>query len=144
VFREPDFTGSVQVRSDGMITLPLVNDIQAAGLTPERLRVQLTEALSSFLQKPEVTVAVMQVNSRRYTITGLVNRPGPYPLIIATHVFDAINAAGGFQEFAKKGNIMVIRGGQRLHFNYDDYVKGRKSKTSDNFLLENGDTIYVQ
>jgi polysaccharide export outer membrane protein len=144
VFRENDFTGQVQVRSDGMITLPLINDVQAAGLTPDRLRVQLTEALGGFLQKPEVTVQVMQVNSRRYTITGLVFRPGPYPLITATHVFDAINAAGGFQEFAKKSDVMVIRGSQRLHFNYDDYVKGRKGKTSDNFLLENGDTIYVK
>ena len=144
VFRENDFTGQVQVRSDGMITLPLINDVQAAGLTPDRLRAQLAEALSGFLQKPEVTVQVMQVNSRRYTITGLVNRPGPYPLITATHVFDAINAAGGFQEFAKKSDIMVIRGGTRLHFNYSDYVKGRKGKTSDNFLLENGDTIIVQ
>ena len=144
VFRENDFTGQVQVRSDGMITLPLINDVQAAGLTPERLRAQLAEALGGFLQKPEVTVQVMQVNSRRYTITGLVYRPGPYPLITATHVFDAINAAGGFQEFAKRGDVMVIRGGNRLHFSYTDYVKGKKGKNSDNFLLENGDTIIVQ
>lgn len=144
VFREADFTGAVQVRSDGMITLPLVNDVQAAGLTPDRLRAQLAEALSAFIQKPEVTVQVIQVNSRRYTVTGLVFRPGPYPLIVATHVFDAINSAGGFQEFAKKGDIMVIRGSQRLHFNYSDYVKGKKGKNSDNFLLENGDTIIVQ
>jgi polysaccharide export outer membrane protein len=144
VFREDTFTGAVQVRSDGMITLPLVNDVQAAGLTPDRLRTQLTEALSSFLQKPEVTVSLLQVNSRRYTITGLVFRPGPYPLIVATHVFDAINAAGGFQEFAKKNDVKVIRGTTRLHFNYNDYVKGKKSKYSDNFLLENNDTILVE
>ena len=144
VFRENDFTGQVQVRSDGMITLPLINDVQAAGLTPDRLRSQLTEALAGFLQKPEVTVQVMQVNSRRYNVTGLVNRPGPYPLITATRVFDALNSAGGFQEFAKKSDIMVIRGAQRLHFNYSDFVKGKKGKNSDNFLLENGDTLIVQ
>jgi polysaccharide biosynthesis/export protein len=146
VFREENFTQSVQVRSDGMITLPLINDVQAAGLTPDRLRVQLTEALSGFLQKPEVTVQVLQVNSRRYTVTGGVFRPGPYPLITATRVFDAINAAGGFQEFAKKSDVVVIRVGknEHLHFNYSDYVKGKKGKNSDNFLLENGDTIIVQ
>jgi polysaccharide export outer membrane protein len=73
-----------------------------------------------------------------------VYRPGPYPLITATRVFDAINSAGGFQDFAKKNDIMVIRGTQRLHFNYSDYVKGKKSKNSNNFLLENGDTLIVQ
>jgi polysaccharide export outer membrane protein len=144
VFREDAFTGSVQVRSDGMITLPLINDVQAAGLTPDRLRTQLADALSNFLQKPEVTIQVLQVNSQRYTITGLVNRPGPYPLITATRVFDAINTAAGFQDFAKKSDVMVIRGAQRLHFNYSDYVKGKKGKNSNNFLLENGDTIIVQ
>lgn len=146
VWREPDFTGPRGVRPDGKITMPLIGELQAAGLTPTRLSAQLKDALKTSLKDPEVEVDVIQVNSKRYTVTGGVNRPGPYPLVRPTHIFDAINDAGGFRDFANKTNIVVIRmdGKTRLHFNYKKYVNGGKGKDADNFLLENGDTILVK
>jgi len=142
VWREPDFTGPVGVRPDGKITLPLVGDLQAAGLTPERLGEQVKQALSDLINKPDVTVMVSQVNSKKYTVAGGVNRPGTFPMVMATTVFDALNASGGFREFANRKNIMIIRGTKRLRFNYDDFVKGKHPET--NIPLENGDTILVK
>ena len=145
VWREPDFTGPKGVRPDGKITMPLVGDLQAAGLTPARLGDQLKQALSSYLKDPEVEVDVIQVNSKRYTITGAVNRPGAYPLVSAKRVFEAVNDAGGFREFANKKDIIILRAdGARLHFNYDKFVKGNKDKKNDNVLLESGDTVLVK
>ena len=144
VWRENDFTGPVGVRPDGKITLPLIGDLQAAGLTPERLAAQVTQALSQYINKPEVTVTVAQVNSKKYTVTGGVNRPGVFPLIVATRIFDALGVSGGFKEFANKKDILILRenGKQRLHFNYNDFVKGKK--LDQNIFLENGDTIIVK
>jgi polysaccharide biosynthesis/export protein len=145
VWRETEFTGAKGVRPDGKITMPLVGDIQAAGLTPARLADQLKQALSTYLKEPEIEVDVIQVNSKRYTITGGVGRPGPYPLVTARTVFEAINDAGGFREFANKSHITVLRAdGTRLFFNYDKYVKGKKDPKNVNVLLENGDTVYVK
>lgn len=145
VWREPDFTGVKGVRPDGKITMPLVGDIQAAGLTPTRLTEQLKEALKSYLKDPEIEVDVMQVNSKRYTITGGVKRPGPYPLVTAKHVFEAVNDAGGFLEFANKSKIRILRAdGTILFFNYDKFINGNKDKKNVNVLLENGDTIVVK
>jgi polysaccharide biosynthesis/export protein len=143
VWREADFTGPKGVRPDGKITLPLVGDLQAAGLTPDRLAVQLKQALSEYVKQPDVTVEVMQVNSKRYTITGEVNRASAFPLVVAIHVFEAINIAGGFRDFANKKDILILRAdGKRFHFNYQDYVKGKNM--DKNILLENGDTIIVK
>lgn len=145
VWREPEFTGAKGVRPDGKITMPLIGDIQASGLTPARLAEQLKDALKTYLKEPEIEVDVIQVNSKRYTITGGVNRPGPYPLVTAKHVFEAINDAGGFHEFANQKDIIVIRtDGTRLHFNYKEFIKGNKDKKNLNILLENGDTIIVK
>ena len=142
VWREQDFTGQVAVRPDGKITLPLVGDIQAAGLTPDSLGVQVKQALTDYIYKPEVTVIVMQVNSKKYFITGEVNRPGSYPLVVATHVFDALSYAGGLRDFANRKDIVIIRGDKRLRFNYNDVIKGKK--LDQNVPLENGDTIIVK
>ena len=142
VWREPDFTAQHTVRPDGKITIPLVGDVQAAGLTPDRLTEQMKQALSEFMTKPEVSVMVIQVNSKKYFVAGQIGSPGPYPLVVPTKVFDALNNAGGFQEFANKKEILIMRGDQRLKFNYNDYVKGKK--TEDNIFLENGDTILVK
>ncbi|HLX42825.1 MAG TPA: polysaccharide biosynthesis/export family protein [Bryobacteraceae bacterium] len=143
VWREPDFTGPKGVRPDGKITLPLIGDLQAGGLTPDRLTAQLKQALSEYVKQPDVTVEVIQVNSKRYTVTGEVNRPNAYPMVVAVHVFDAINIAGGFREFANKKDILVLRGdGKRFHFNYQEYVKGKN--VDKNILLENGDTVIVK
>jgi polysaccharide export outer membrane protein len=143
VWREADFTGPKGVRPDGKITLPLIGDLQASGLTPDRLAVQLKQALSEYVKQPDVTVEVIQVNSKRYTITGEVNRASAFPLVVAVHVFDAINIAGGFRDFANRKDILILRAdGKRLHFNYQDYVKGKN--LDKNVLLENGDTIIVK
>lgn len=143
VWREADFTGPKGVRPDGKITLPLIGDLQAAGLTPDRLSAQLKQALSEYVKSPDVTVEVIQVNSKRYTVTGEVTRPSAFPLVMAVHVFDAINIAGGFRDFANKKDILVLRAdGKRFHFNYQDYVKGKN--LDKNILLENGDTVIVK
>ena len=143
VWREPDFTGPKGVRPDGKITLPLIGDLQAGGLTPDRLTAQLKQALSEYVKQPDVTVEVLQVNSKRYTVTGEVNHPTAYPLVVAVHVFDAINIAGGFRDFANKKDILIVRtGGTRFHFNYQDFVKGKN--LDKNILLENGDTVIVK
>lgn len=146
VWREPDFTGPKGVRPDGKITMPLIGDVQAAGLTPERLADQLKQGLAEYFSKehpPDMTVEVLQVNSKKYSITGGVNRPGTYPLVVTTKVFDAINQAGGFRDFANEKDILIIRsGGKRFHFSYKDFIKGRK--LDQNIELENGDTIVVK
>ena len=145
VWREAEFTGAKGVRPDGKITMPLIGDVQASGLTPARLADQLKQALSTYLKEPEIEVDVIQVNSKRYTISGGVNRPGPYPLVTPKHVFDAINDAGGFHEFANRSKIRILRAdGTILFFNYDKFVNGKKDPKNVNVLLENGDTIYVK
>ena len=144
VFRDPEFSRLVNVRPDGKITLPLVNDLQAAGLTPERLTAQLTEALTQFMINPQVTITVMAVNSKSFTVTGRVNRSGKFPLATPIRVFDALGLAGGFQDFANTKKITIVRGGERLEFNYNDYVKGKKEALDQNILLQNGDTVLVK
>ncbi len=149
VWREPDFTGQYGVRPDGKITLPLIKDVQAAGLTPEKLTETLTTQLNDYLNKPEVVVSVIQVNSKKFSMTGEINRPGQYPLVTPISIFEALSAAGGFKDFANKKDILVIRGEERLHFNYEEYVKGKngkgkKGKGNDNFMIENNDTIVVK
>jgi polysaccharide export outer membrane protein len=140
VFREPDLTGAVGVRPDGKITKPLIGDMQAAGLTPERLAGQLKQAFSTYINSPDVQVTVAQVNSKRYTIAGEVLRPGPYPLVLPTKVFDALSSVG-FKDFANTKKIKIMRGDKRIQFNYNDVVKGKHLE--QNIFLEPGDIIYV-
>jgi polysaccharide biosynthesis/export protein len=146
VWKEPDLTKTVPVRSDGKISLPLVGEIVAAGRTPLQLEGDITAKLKNFITAPEVSVQVQQVNSRKYNILGEVARPGSYPLTTAATLMDAIAAAGGFRDFAKKTGVYVLRkqpDGQesRLNFNYKDFVKGKNS--SQNIALEPNDTIIV-
>jgi polysaccharide export outer membrane protein len=146
VWREPDLTGVKGVRPDGKITMPLIGDLQASGLTPDRLTAQLKDALVvGGLKQPEVTVEIIQVNSKRYNITGEVNRPGAYPLVTQKTVFDAINDAGGFREFANEKHILIMRKGHTgkpMEFNYKEYVSGKHPEK--NMVLENGDTVIVK
>jgi len=144
VFRDADMSRTVNGRPDGKITMPLIGDIQADGLTPERLGAQMKEALSQFNRSPEVTVSVMAINSKSFTVTGRVNRVGKWPLVTPTRVFDAIGMAGGFQDFADEKHVQIVRGAQRLTFNYRDYVKGKKEALDQNILLQNGDTVVVK
>jgi polysaccharide biosynthesis/export protein len=142
VWRESDFTKAHVVRPDGKITIPLIHDVQASGLTPERLAAQLAAALKEFINDPQVTVSVQQVNSKKYSITGGVNKTGSYPLVVPTRVFDALSQAGGFREYANKKDIVIVRGDRRIKFNWDEVVKGKKLE--QNIFLENGDTIIVK
>jgi len=146
VWRDQDFSGVKGVRPDGKITMPLIGDVQAAGLTPDRLAAQLKQAISEYIKQPDVTVEVLQVNSKSYTVTGEVNHPGRFPLVVKKTVFDAINDAGGFRDFANDKDIVILRadGKTRLHFNYKDFVKHGESKKNQNVILENGDTVYVK
>ena len=141
VWRENDLTGTHVIRPDGKITLPLIGEMTAAGLTPAALQKELTESLSKFINNPQVTVQVQAVRSKRYYVTGEVIRPGAYPLVVPTTAFEAITLAGGFREFANKKNITIARGKERLKFNYNDVAKGKN--LSQNVLLQDGDTIIV-
>jgi polysaccharide export outer membrane protein len=144
VFRDNEMSRAVSVRPDGKITLPLIGDIQAEGLTPERLGAQLKEALGQFEKTPEVTVSVLSVNSKSFMVTGRVNKVGRWPLVTPIRVFEAIGLAGGFQEFANDKDITIIRGNDRLSFNYKDFLKGKQKAVEQNILLQNGDTIHVK
>ena len=144
VFRDDNMTRTLAVRPDGKITMPLIQDLQAEGLTPDRLRAQIKEALSQFNRDPEVTITVLAVNSKSFTVSGKVNKVGRWPLVIPIRVFDAIGLAGGLQDFANDKHIQIIRGGERLEFNYKDYLKGKKEAKDQNVWLQNGDTIVVK
>src|SRR5689334_9113715 len=129
VWKEPDISRSIPVRSDGKISLPLVGEVQAAGTTPLKLEQEIAGKLKSYISDPEVTVIVQQINSQKFNVLGQVARPGAYPMANSPTVLDAIAIAGGFRDFAKKKSIYVLRqnadGSQkRLPFNYNDVVKG--------------------
>jgi polysaccharide export outer membrane protein len=147
--REKDMSAEVIVRPDGRITLPLLNDVQAAGLTTDQLRARVTEEAKRFVEDPNVTVMVKQINSRRVYITGQVGKPGPYPIADRMTVMQLISTAGGLTEFAKKKDIVIIReagvrpGGRPLtfKFNYDDVQKLKN--LASNIDLKPGDTVIV-
>jgi polysaccharide export outer membrane protein len=144
VWKEPDLTRTIPVRSDGKISLPLVGEMQAAGRTPLQLEQDIGAKLKDFITAPEVTVIVEQINSQKFNIRGQVAKPGSYPLSSATTVLDAIAAAGGFRDFAKQKSMYILRknsaGGEtRIAFNYKDVIKGKN--TEQNIKLEPGDTI---
>jgi polysaccharide export outer membrane protein len=146
VWKEPDISRSIPVRSDGKISLPLVGEVQAAGQTPLKLEQDIAARLKSYIGEPEVTVIVQQINSQKFNILGQVSRPGSYPIANAATVLDAIAVAGGFRDFAKQKSIYTLRqnadGTQtRLPFNYKDVVKGRN--TAQNIKLLPRDTIVV-
>jgi polysaccharide export outer membrane protein len=140
VWREADLSGTVRVRPDGKITLPLVGDVQAAGLTPSELQKKAMEAFSQILNSPQVIVAVISVQSKKYYVSGQVERSGPFPLVTPTTVLEAMSLCG-FREWAKKGGIVIMRGKQRLKFNYKQVVKG--NHLEQNIQLADGDHIYV-
>ncbi|MBM3745028.1 MAG: hypothetical protein FJW34_04450 [Acidobacteria bacterium] len=141
VWREPDLSGLVVIRPDGRITLPLIGDVVAAGLTPLELSARVAEKLAEYINRPEVIISVQSVRSKRYYVTGEVNRTGAYPLAVPTTVLEALTQAGGFREFANTKNITVLRGSKRFRFNYKDVVKGKN--LGQNIRLESGDYIIV-
>ena len=145
VWKEPDISRSIPVRSDGKISLPLVGEVQAAGLTPLKLEKDIAEKLKSYISEPEVSVMVQQVNSQKFNILGQVTKPGTYVIANSPTVLDAIALAGGFRDFAKKKSIYVLRHGAsgevRLAFNYKDVSEGKRME--QNVKLQPGDTIIV-
>jgi polysaccharide export outer membrane protein len=141
VWREPENSGQFVVRPDGKISVPLVGEIQAAGMTPEKLSLNIAESLQKVMVHPEVTVGVEKVNSKKYYIQGEVNRPGSYPLVIDTTILEALVNAGGFRDFANTKKIVILRGSERIKFNYNQVTKGKKM--DQNILLKPGDQIIV-
>ncbi len=145
VWREPEMTADVIVRADGMITLPLIRDIRAAGLTPDQLADRIQTSLREFITDASVTVAVRQMNSRRVFITGEVAKPGVYPLTSTVTVMQLIAIAGGLSEFAAANSIAILRvedGKTRTFaFAYKDVAKGKKPL--QNIVLKPGDTVVV-
>ena len=144
-WRDKDMSSDVSVRPDGKISLPLVNEVQAAGLTPEQLRVQVTEAAAKLIEDPTVTIVVKAINSRRVFVTGNVGKPSVYPLSAPTTVLQMIATAGGILEYAKAKDIRIMRteNGKSVSFkfNYKDVSQGKKLE--QNILLKPGDTIIV-
>jgi polysaccharide export outer membrane protein len=145
VWKEPDVSRSVPVRPDGKISLPLVSDVQAAGLTPTQLAADLTTRLKKFLNDPQVTVVVTAINSRRIYIVGEVARPGAFPLLPNMTVLQALADAGGFTTFANTKKIHILRmiNGKQTEFpfEYREVLEG--NKTSENITLLPGDEIVV-
>lgn len=146
VWKEPEVSRSVPVRSDGKISLPLVGELQAAGQTPRQLEDGIKQRLQNYISEPEVTVIVTDSKSRKVNILGMVARPGAYLLTSATSVLDSIAMAGGFKDFAKQKSIYVLRQApdgtqQRMPFNYKDVIKGKNPE--QNIRLQAGDTVVV-
>jgi polysaccharide export outer membrane protein len=145
VWKEPDMTRVVPVRPDGKITLPLINDVQAAGSTPQQLAAAVTEKLRKFMTEPQVTVIVTQINSQRVFVIGEVLRAGAFPLVPGTTVLQALANAGGFTTFANVKKIHVMRTVDGKHielpFNYREVLKG--DNPDQNIKLEPGDTVVV-
>jgi len=144
-WRDKEMSTEVAVRPDGKVTLPLVNDIDAAGKTPEQLRAEIAQAASRFVEEPTVTVVVKTINSRKVYITGMIGKSGAYPLTGPTTVLQLISMAGGLNEFADSKNIIVTRveNGQQvaLKFNYNEVRKGKKLQ--QNIELRPGDSVVV-
>lgn len=147
VWKEPDLTeANIPVRSDGNISVPLIGEVHASGLTPLQLEHEISTRLRAYLTAPDVTVVVVQMNSQKYNILGRVMKPGTYKLTATVTVLDAIAQAGGFQDFAKKKSIYILRQKpqgkeMRIPFNYKSVIGG--GHPEQNIRLEAHDTIVV-
>lgn len=138
-------SGEVTVRPDGKITLPLINDVQAAGLAPTQLRDAIEEAAAKFLREPNATVVVKQINSRKAFITGQVTRPGGYTLTVPTTVLQLIAMSGGLLEYADKEHIVVLRNenGKQTSYRFNYKEVAQQKNLNQNVLLQIGDTVLV-
>jgi polysaccharide export outer membrane protein len=140
VYKDAQLSQNVQVRPDGKITLPLANDVAAAGHTPSELRDAIVAALKTYMANPTVTVMVVETVPPLIYVMGEVNGAGPQPLVGKMDVVQALAAAKGFRDFADTKNIVIRRGSQVLTFNYNDAVKGKATPV----FLQPGDTIVVK
>ena len=145
VWREKDMSADAVVRPDGKITLPLLNDFQATGLTPDQLRGEIEKAAAKYMKEPNATVIVKAINSRKVSILGNVAKPGSYPLLGDTTVLQLIALAGGLQEYADAKGVKIMRKQDgrdvTLKFNYKDVTKGKNLQ--QNVMLKPGDTVIV-
>ena len=144
-WRNMELSGEVVVRPDGKVTVPLVKDVNAVGLTPAQLQSELETAAKRFIQEPDVTVSVRTINSRKVYIQGYVARPAAYQLTGPTTVLQFLALAGGVLEFAKTNEILIIRlengKSSSFKFNYDDVKKAKN--LAQNIELKPGDTVIV-
>jgi polysaccharide biosynthesis/export protein len=144
-FQNRDMSADVVVRPDGKISLPLVNDVVASGLTPEQLRERVTGQAKRFVQDPQATIVVKQINSRKVFIIGSVEKPGTYPLTGPTTVLQLIATAAGIKEYADSRKIVVLRNeagrSATIPFNYKDVIA--QKNLEQNILLRPGDTVIV-
>jgi len=145
VWKDAELTRTVPVRPDGKISLPLLNDVKAAGLTPAQLKDEITDGLKKYMTDPIVTVIVNEINSQRVYITGEVGHAGAYPLLPQMTILQALSSAGGFTPFANMKKIYMLRmvDGKQVAFpfNYKDVIHGKA--TDQNVVLKPGDTIVV-
>jgi len=142
VWKEPDLSTEVTVRFDGMITVPLVGEVEAAGRTPTQLADDLARALGRYIELPRVTVGVLQANSARFYVLGMVGKSGEFNMTGRTTLLQAIALAGGFKEFAKTAEIVIVRRDQKVvPVNYKRIADG--SDVSQNIILAPGDTVVV-
>lgn len=145
VWKEPELSRTVLVRPDGRISLPLIQDLQAAGLNPEELKRNIETGLKEYVDVPNVTVIVSQIQSYRVFVTGKVARPGALMMEKPISVLQALSLAGGFAEFANTAETVIIRGSGEdstlFRFNYPEVIKGKNF--SQNMLLRSGDVVVV-
>jgi polysaccharide export outer membrane protein len=144
VWKDTELSKTMPVRPDGRISLPLIGEVQAAGLTADQLQEAILQRLASYMSNPQVNVIVQEIRSRSFNIVGKVNKPGAYDLAKPVTVLDAVAMAGGFQEFARVSKIYVLRhdadGTTRmLPFNYKQVIKGHS--LDQNVQLHPGDTV---
>jgi len=142
---DTQMSADVVVRPDGKISVPLLNDVQASGLTPEQLNAALEKAASKYIAEPDATVIVREIRSRKVYVIGQVQKPGPVPLNADMNVLQVISAAGGLLEYADKNNIIILRTEndreRRYKFNFNEVVKGKNPQ--QNILLRPSDTVLV-
>jgi polysaccharide export outer membrane protein len=145
VWKEPELTRTIPVRPDGRISMPLLNDVRAAGLTPNQLAAQITTSLKKFVSDPQVTVIVTQINSQRVYILGEVSRTGAYPLLPDMTVLQALSSAGGFTQFANRKKIYMFRveNGKQVKYPFDYKAVIDGKRPDENVVLRAGDTIVV-
>lgn len=147
VWKNADLSRSVTVRPDGKVSLPLIGDVQASGLTTEELKKDVTQRMKEFLTTPEVSILVSNINSYFYYILGEVAKPGKYPLKERITVLQAISMAGGFTPFASKNGIALLRKDPvdsteiKFQVRYDDIISNEDPKK--NLLIQSGDTILI-
>ncbi len=145
VWKEPELSQTVVVRPDGNISLPLVNEIRASGMTPSQIQTLLTQKLNAFLVSPQVTVTVTDIRSKTVYITGEVGKPGAYPLLAPMNVLQLIAKAGGLNLYASRKGIFILRqvDDRQAHyaFDYNKVIRGQNAQ--QNITLQPGDTVVV-